>query len=474
MLATLRRLLGIPTLRSEDEDRRAGMLTVMTVAIVLAAGAALGILLLAPGGATPFSPQIVGLVAVAGTVSLLLLRSGRLAATAIVTFGAILGSATALLVTGDGIHDIAILLFPVVLLYGGLFFPLRRFVALTVATIVILGLVAVAEVVGKVRSLAGPTTAVLDFALASVVLSVSAVGVALLARNLLASLALAASREEALREANTALAERDRDRDSLIRELEGRNEELERFTYTVSHDLKSPVVTIRGFLGYIRSDARAGRIDRMDRDLERIGEATSKMQALLDDLLELSRIGRLMNPPEDAPFGEIVSEAVRLVHGRLSDRGVTVSVAQSLPVVHGDRARLVEVVQNLVDNAAKFMGAQAKPRIEIGCRPGEGGELVFCVSDNGKGIDPRFHARIFGLFEKLDSQMEGTGIGLALVKRIVEVHGGRIWVESQGDNAGSTFVFTLPPPPLTPSTVATTSVAPRGHHQRVTAASPTG
>jgi signal transduction histidine kinase len=110
--------------------------------------------------------------------------------------------------------------------------------------------------------------------------------------------------------------------------------------------------------------------------------------------------------------------------------------------VYGDRIRLVEVVQNLVDNAAKFMGDQVEPVIHLGAQEHHG-ETVYFIRDNGIGILPQHHERIFGLFNKLDPGTEGTGIGLAIVKRIVEVHGGRIWVESEPDK-GSTFCFTLP------------------------------
>jgi signal transduction histidine kinase len=122
-----------------------------------------------------------------------------------------------------------------------------------------------------------------------------------------------------------------------------------------------------------------------------------------------------------------------------------VDIAPDLPTVYGDHARLVEVVQNLVDNAAKFMGEQPDPRIEIGLRGTDtDGKPILFVRDNGIGIEPQYHDRVFGLFSKLDAQSEGTGIGLALVKRIVEVHGGRIWVESDEPGQGSTFCFTLP------------------------------
>jgi signal transduction histidine kinase len=134
-----------------------------------------------------------------------------------------------------------------------------------------------------------------------------------------------------------------------------------------------------------------------------------------------------------------------LVHGRLSEHGIHVDVEPNLPVIHGDRARLVEVMQNLLDNAAKFMGAQHTPRIEVGQEgvDPEHPNLIFYVRDNGIGIAPEHFDRVFGLFNKLDPRSEGTGIGLALVKRIVEVHGGKIWVQSELGK-GSTFFFTLP------------------------------
>jgi PAS domain S-box-containing protein len=232
-------------------------------------------------------------------------------------------------------------------------------------------------------------------------------------------------------------------RQNLISELESKNAELERFTYTVSHDLKSPLFTIRGFLGYLEQDALAGNHARMKSDMERITDATDKMQQLLNDLLELSRIGRLMNEPANVPFEDLAREAVELVQGRIMARGVAIHIDADMPNVYGDRSRLLEVLQNLVDNAVKFMGDQPDPRIEIGWDGREDGKLIFHVRDNGIGIPPEHHERIFGLFNKLDVKADGTGIGLALVKRIVEVHGGRIWIQSEAGN-GSTFYFTLP------------------------------
>jgi signal transduction histidine kinase len=182
---------------------------------------------------------------------------------------------------------------------------------------------------------------------------------------------------------------------------------------------------------------------RLRRDVEAIGGAAERMGRLIEDLLELSRIGRLVNPPQQVALAELVREAVELLAGQIAEAGVEVEIAPDLPAVFGDRMRLSEVLQNLLDNAVRYMGDQESPRIEIGARS-EGAESVFFVRDNGIGIDPRYHDKVFGLFERLDSASEGSGIGLALARRIIEVHGGRIWVESEGEARGSTFCFTLP------------------------------
>ncbi|HET9910037.1 MAG TPA: ATP-binding protein, partial [Anaerolineales bacterium] len=236
------------------------------------------------------------------------------------------------------------------------------------------------------------------------------------------------------------------ERKKLIGELETKNSELERFTYTVSHDLKSPLVTINGFLGYLEQDAASGNMKRLSRDRYRIQEAVNKMQQMLNELLQLSRVGRIINDSENVPFADLLREAIEISYGRLEARGVTVQINSGLPDVYVDRPRLIEVLQNLLDNAAKYMGDQSHPRIEIGHSGIEAEKPVFYVRDNGIGIATEYHERIFGLFNKLDTKSEGTGVGLALVKRIIEVHGGRIWVESEA-GTGTTFFFTLPTKP---------------------------
>jgi len=234
-------------------------------------------------------------------------------------------------------------------------------------------------------------------------------------------------------------------REAVIRELEKKNTELEHFTYTVSHDLKSPLITIRGFAGMLEEDALKGDTSRMNDDIRRIIDATEKMQELLADLLNLSRIGRIASPHEDISLVTIAREAVDFLSGPLEQKRIAVEIAPDLPVVHVDHARIREVYTNLIENAIKFMRDQESPLIQVGMRKDQK-ELVFFVQDNGMGIDPRYLSKIFGLFEKMDGRSEGTGIGLAIVKRIIEVHGGRIWAESAGLGKGTTICFTLPQP----------------------------
>jgi signal transduction histidine kinase len=167
------------------------------------------------------------------------------------------------------------------------------------------------------------------------------------------------------------------------------------------------------------------------------------MGMLLDDLLQLSRIGRMINEPARIDMNALVTDTLTMLEGTTLRQQIEIIVQPGLPELFGDRQRIGMVLQNLIENAAKYMGNQAAPRVEIGaCR--RGGETVFFVGDNGIGIDPRQHDTIFGLFKKLDARSPGTGIGLALAKRIIELHGGRIWVESEGAGTGSCFLFTIP------------------------------
>ena len=235
----------------------------------------------------------------------------------------------------------------------------------------------------------------------------------------------------------------EREREKLIIELEKQKAELEQFTLTISHDLKSPLITIKGFLTMLEQDIAKGELQRANADITRILNAADKMRILLDNLLKLSRIGRVVNPSQNVPLKDIVHDALDLVTGRIAKKTVRVEVTSELPHISVDRHRMIEVFQNLIDNAVKYMGNEPNPHIEIGARY-DNGETVCYIRDNGIGIAPRYQERIFGLFDKLDQQSDGTGLGLAVVRRIIDVHGGRIWVESQGIGQGASFCFTVP------------------------------
>lgn len=233
------------------------------------------------------------------------------------------------------------------------------------------------------------------------------------------------------------------EREHLIAELESKNAELERFVYAVSHDLKSPLVTIKGFLDLLGEDVTNGKQGDVADDIDRIRRAADTMESLLDDLLRLSRVGRAAKQCEAVDMNALAHEVVELLHPQLFARGIETVITPGWPRVRGDRRRLFELLQNLVENAVRHMGEVASPVIEIGCRRLDG-EVAFYVRDNGCGIPPEYHEKVFGMFEQLQPDRGGSGIGLALVRRIVETHEGRVWVESDGRGSGTTFYFTLP------------------------------
>jgi PAS domain S-box-containing protein len=234
-----------------------------------------------------------------------------------------------------------------------------------------------------------------------------------------------------------------RERELLIETLEFKNSEMERFTYTVSHDLRSPLITIKGFIGMLLADIKSDRIDRVNDDICRISNAADKMQALLEDLLELSRIGRVVNPPELVDANALINDVMELLKGITDPIEFEIEIAEKMLPIWGDKNRLREVFQNLIENAVKFRNPEQKLKLSINQFKNEE-YIVFSIKDNGTGIDNKYFERIFGLFEKLDLTKEGTGVGLALVKRIIEIHKGKIWVESAGKLAGSTFFIAFP------------------------------
>ncbi len=227
-----------------------------------------------------------------------------------------------------------------------------------------------------------------------------------------------------------------------MKELARVNSELERFTYTVAHDLRSPLVTISGFLETARESGLKGNIEQMDKDISRIQKAAKKMHYLLEDLLYLTRVGNVSGDFKPFSMNKLVSEILENNKERIKKADAKIIVGEHLPEVIGDRNRIEEVWQNLLENSLKFT-RDKKPEIRIGSYQNENNQTVFFVEDNGIGVEKELKDKIFGLFNKLNPDTEGTGIGLAIVKRIVEVHEGKVWCESGGYNKGTKFLFTL-------------------------------
>lgn len=237
--------------------------------------------------------------------------------------------------------------------------------------------------------------------------------------------------------------ERKLDRSRLELEVKSaRNAELDSFVYAVSHDLKAPLVTIQGLAGMLRDDEAERLSERGQRYLERIGANVEQMERLIGDLLAFSRVGREGRPAERVAVNEVVDEVLATLHEAIRARGVKATCGD-LGVVSAVRTQLHQVFSNLLSNAVKYLGDAPAPQVEIGCARRDG-VVEYWVQDNGVGIDPAYHGKIFEVFQRLkDVEAAGSGVGLAIVKKIVEGAGGRIWVES-ARGQGATFRFTWP------------------------------
>jgi PAS domain S-box-containing protein len=224
--------------------------------------------------------------------------------------------------------------------------------------------------------------------------------------------------------------------------LERSNIELQQFAYIASHDLQSPLRSISGFVQLLKSEYD-GKLDKQADDwIRRTVQAIGQMQTMIRDVLAYSRVDSRSRPFAPTAFLDVFNDAVALLESSIHDGGGEVACGD-LPVVMGDRSQLVQLMQNLIGNGLKYHGDKA-PNVHVSAK-GDGNEWTFSVRDNGIGIDPKYYDRIFEIFKRLHDQTEypGTGIGLAVCRRVVTRHGGRIWLESEAGH-GSTFHFTIP------------------------------
>jgi signal transduction histidine kinase len=246
--------------------------------------------------------------------------------------------------------------------------------------------------------------------------------------------------ESQIQELNDALERRVLERTA---QLEEANKELESFSYSVSHDLRAPLRHIQGYVEMLR-EATAGKLpEQAERYLTTITAASVKMGQLIDDLLAFSRMGRAEMAECRVPLDRLVQDTIRDLEMAINGRNVVWRVG-SLPEVVGDPAMVRQVLANLAGNAVKYSRMRNPAQIEVGCAGEEDGRLILFVRDNGAGFDMQYAGKLFGVFQRLHraEEFEGTGIGLATVRRIVSRHGGRVWAEGELDR-GATFYFTL-------------------------------
>jgi light-regulated signal transduction histidine kinase (bacteriophytochrome) len=227
-------------------------------------------------------------------------------------------------------------------------------------------------------------------------------------------------------------------------DLRRSNAELEQFAYVASHDLQEPLRKVASFCQLLQQRYE-GQLDaRADQYIGFAVDGARRMQDLINDLLAFSRVGRVERPHVDVDCGVLVERVRGDLSRVIEESGASIVVDGALPVVHGDPGLLRLVFQNLIANAIKFR-AEAAPRVVLDAER-DGAFWRFRCADNGIGIGPEYAERIFVLFQRLHprTQYEGTGIGLAMCRKIVEYHGGRMWLDpDQGEGAGSTFYFTL-------------------------------
>ena len=223
------------------------------------------------------------------------------------------------------------------------------------------------------------------------------------------------------------------------------NKELEAFCYSVSHDLRAPLRHVQGYVEMLQRATEGQLSEKALRFLKTISDASSDMGQLIDDLLEFSRMGRVGLNEGTVALDELVKEALKSLEMAVAGRNIEWKIAP-LPEALGDSALIRQVLANLLGNAIKYSRGRDPAQIEIGLSGEEKGRMIFFVRDNGAGFDMQYAHKLFGVFQRLHrpEEFEGTGIGLANVRRIIVRHGGRVWAEGRLDE-GATFYFTLKP-----------------------------
>jgi light-regulated signal transduction histidine kinase (bacteriophytochrome) len=225
-------------------------------------------------------------------------------------------------------------------------------------------------------------------------------------------------------------------------QLRTANDELEAFSYSISHDLRAPLRRVLGYVSLLEQDAGPSLSEKSAQLLATISLSAHQMAEMIEDLLTFSHMGKIKMQKADVNLGKLAREVVAGTHSK--EQNIVWDI-HPLPIVQADRSLLRMVLVNLISNALKFSGKKEQAKIEIGCVPDSNGETVIFVRDNGAGFDPEYSDKLFGVFQRLHTheEFEGMGIGLANVQRIIKRHGGRVWAKGVVDG-GATFFFSIP------------------------------
>lgn len=229
------------------------------------------------------------------------------------------------------------------------------------------------------------------------------------------------------------------------KELKRRNIEMEEFVYTISHDLKAPLISIQGFISALREDFEDNLPDEAKYYIERITSNTTQIEDMIKEVLEYSRIGRITQERKNLKLKEIIDTSLSPFVSQIESNNIKVNFKGKFPEIHAEENRMVQLFTNLFGNSIKYRGEGSDPYIEVGVLEKDSKFVTVYVKDNGIGIPEEFHEKIFNIFSRAvrSEKIEGSGIGLAHVKKIIQTHGGKIWIESK-EKMGTTVFFTLP------------------------------
>jgi len=459
----------------EERNRKANMLHLSS--IILFFGSIAGLILITASGdyylILTFSIMLMGAL-----TSIILLRFGHILLASWLLLLCMLTSLIFIMYLADGIHDMVILLFPISILIASMLLDRRGLIAYSLFVFLFIHTFVICELTGIISNRMSQFTSFLDLISVGILMSISIALSYMMSDNITRSFLKANQNNHSLAESNIKLQHEMNERNKIETELKikvidlerseraslnmmedlnetvntlktterklaEKNRELEEYTYSVSHDLKAPLVTIQGFSDLLGQGYSEKLDDKGRHYIDRINQGSERLGTLVSDLLELSRVGRKLKPFEWHDFNEILHDALESLEGKIVERKVKITHPDDFPMIYGDRMRLSQVMNNLIGNAVNYMGDQKSPEIRIGW--GDSGVCYeFWIQDNGIGITAGDLGRIFNIFERASEQgAEGSGIGLSIVKKIVETHGGEIRVESEFGK-GSKFMFTIP------------------------------